>query len=112
MTGEEVFHMFQIIDQYYIYPSSGLIHTYSYDGDQYTVKSLILYDGFEEKPLDMKKLIKYVLIIFLQKGENMIFLLNKKNQDLIFSSFFVFFSFFNEFNNKINSKEKVPLIFF
>ena len=49
MTGEEVFHMFQIIDQYYIYPSSGLIHTYSYDGDQYTVKSLILYDGFEEK---------------------------------------------------------------
>ena len=68
MTGEEVLHMFQILDQYYIYPSSGLIHTYSYDGDQYTVKSLVLYDGFEEKPLDMKKTYKICTNDFLAEG--------------------------------------------
>ena len=68
MTGEEVFHMFQVIDQYYFYPSSGLIHTYTKLKSEYDVKSLRIYDGFDEKPLDFKKTYKVCTNDFLANG--------------------------------------------
>ena len=72
MTGEEVFHMFQVLDNTYFYPSSGLIHTYKEtqktDYKQYTIKSLRLYNGFEEKPLDFKKTYKICTNDFLAEG--------------------------------------------
>ena len=68
MTGEEVFHMFQNIDRYYFYPSSGLIHTYKVTNKQYDIKSLRVYNGFEEKPLDFKKTYKICTNDFLAEG--------------------------------------------
>ena len=72
MTGEEVFHMFQVLDNTYFYPSSGLIHTYKETQKttykQYTIKSLRLYNGFEEKPLDFKKTYKICTNDFLAEG--------------------------------------------
>lgn len=68
MTGEEVLHMFQILDLRYFYPSSGLIHNYRYKNKQYEVKSLTVYDGFDEKPLDLKKTYKICTNDFLAEG--------------------------------------------
>ena len=68
MTGEEVLHMFQILDRWYFYPSTGLIHNYRYRNKEYEIKSLIVYDGFVETPLDLKKTYKICTNDFLANG--------------------------------------------
>ena len=68
MTGEEVFHLVQDINQNSLYPFSGIIQTYSYKKSSYYIKSLLLYDGFEERPMDMKKTYKICTNDFLANG--------------------------------------------
>ena len=68
MTGEEVFHLIQDLNQYYIFPTSGLIQTFSLIKSNYYVKSLLVYDGFNERPLDLKKTYKICTNDFLADG--------------------------------------------
>ena len=68
MTGEEVFHMIQNLDEGGIYPSSGLIQTFYYDNSKYSVKSLLVYDGFEEKLLNPQKTYKICTTDYLADG--------------------------------------------
>ena len=68
MTGEEVFHMIQDLDEGGIYPSSGLIQTFSFKKAKYTLKSLLVYDGFEERPLIPQKTYKICTNDFLAEG--------------------------------------------
>ena len=68
MTGEEVMHMIQDIDTENIYPSSGLIQTFLYRKERYTVKNLLVYDGFEERPLNPKKTYKICTNDYLAEG--------------------------------------------
>ena len=68
MTGEEVFHLVQDINQNSLYPFSGIIQTYSYKKSSYFIKSLLIYDGFEERPMDMKKTYKICTNDFLANG--------------------------------------------
>ena len=68
MTGEEVVHLIQDLNQYYIFPTSGLIQTFSLVKSNYYVKSLLVYDGFNERPLDLKKTYKVCTNDFLADG--------------------------------------------
>ena len=68
MTGEEIYHMFQNLNEKSIYPNSGLIQIYSYKNSVYTVKSLSIYNGFEEKPLNPKQTYKVCTNNFLANG--------------------------------------------
>ena len=69
MTGEEVFHMIQNLDEAgIIYPSSGLIQTFYKVNTNFTVKSLLVYDGFGEKPLNPQKTYKICTNDFLAGG--------------------------------------------
>ena len=68
MTGEEVVHLIQDLNQYYIFPTSGLIQTFSLIKSNYYVKSLLVYDGFNERPLDLKKTYKICTNDFLADG--------------------------------------------
>ena len=68
MTGEEVFRMIQNLDEKEIYPTSGLIQTFYKINSTYKVKSLLLFDGFEEKPLIPQKTYKICTNDFLANG--------------------------------------------
>ena len=68
MTGEEVFHLIQDINQKSLYPFSGVIQTLTYKNSLYYLKGLLIYDGFEERPLDMKKTYKICTNDFLANG--------------------------------------------
>lgn len=68
MTGEEIYHMFQDLDKSSIYPSSGMVQTFSYQKRKFSVKNLLIYDGFEEKPLNFKKTYKVCTNDFLANG--------------------------------------------
>ena len=68
MTGEEVIHLIQDLNQYYIFPTSGLIQTFSLVKSNYYVKSLLVYDGFNERPLDLQKTYKICTNDFLADG--------------------------------------------
>jgi 2',3'-cyclic-nucleotide 2'-phosphodiesterase/3'-nucleotidase len=68
MTGEEVYHMFQNLAGNTIYPSSGTIQTFSFIKSYYTMKSLLLYDGDEEMPLEPNKSYKICTNDFLANG--------------------------------------------
>ena len=68
MTGEEVNHMLQNLDAEGIYPTSGLIQTFIIKNSNYIVKSLLVYDGFEEKLLNPKKTYKICTSDFLANG--------------------------------------------
>ena len=49
--------MIQNLDEKHIYPTSGLIQTFYKVNEKYKVKSLLVYDGFEEKLLKMLRII-------------------------------------------------------
>ena len=68
MTGEEVFHMIQNLDENHIYPTSGLIQTFYKVNEKFKVKSLLVYDGFEEKLLNPQKTYKICTNDFLANG--------------------------------------------
>ena len=68
MTGEEVFRMIQNLDEKEIYPTSGLIQTFYKINSTYKVKSLLVFDGFEEKPLIPQKTYKICTNDFLANG--------------------------------------------
>ena len=68
MTGEEVLHMIQNLDENHIYPTSGLIQTFYKVNEKFKVKSLLVYDGFEEKLLNPQKTYKICTNDFLADG--------------------------------------------
>ena len=68
MTGEEVYHMFQNLDGYSIYPNSGTLQTFKYLNKVYNLKNLLIWDGIEEKPLEPKKTYKICTNDFLANG--------------------------------------------
>lgn len=68
MTGEEVYHMFQNLAYYTIYPSSGNVQTFSYKNSIYTMKNFLISDGEEEKPLEPNKIYRVCTNDFLANG--------------------------------------------
>ena len=68
MTGEEVFRMIQTYYYYNIAPSSGMIQTFNYKNGINVLKNILLYDGFEEKPLELQKTYKVCTNDFLANG--------------------------------------------
>ena len=68
MTGKEVYHMFQNLAGNAIYPNSGTLQTFYYLNKVYTLKNLLLWDGFEEKPLEPQKTYKICTNDFLANG--------------------------------------------
>ena len=68
MTGEEIFHMFQNLDKNIIYPSSGLSLFFLQQNTQLSLKNIMIYDGFEEKILNPKKIYKVCTNDFLANG--------------------------------------------
>ena len=68
MTGEEIFHMFYIIDQNVIYPSSGVSLYFNKKNSKLFLKNILIYDGFEERPLNPKQTYKVCTNDFLANG--------------------------------------------
>ena len=68
MTGEEVYHMFQYLDTYSIMPKSGLIQYFSFKKSKFIIKNLLVYDGFEEEPLNPKKTYRICTNDYLANG--------------------------------------------
>ena len=68
MSGEEIFHMFQNLDKNIIYPSSGLSLFFLQQNTQLSLKNIMIYDGFEEKILNPKKIYKVCTNDFLANG--------------------------------------------
>ena len=68
MTGREVYHMFQNLAYYTLYPQSGTLQTYTYINSIYKMKGLTILDGDEEKFLDPNKVYKICTNDFLADG--------------------------------------------
>lgn len=68
MTGDEVIHLINDLNLYYIFPTSGLIQTFLLKNRNYYVKSLLVYDGFEERPLNPQKTYRVCTNDFLANG--------------------------------------------
>ena len=68
MTGEEIFHMFYIMDQNVIYPSSGVSLYFNKKNSKLFLKNILIYDGFEERPLNPKQTYKVCTNDFLANG--------------------------------------------
>ena len=68
MTGKEVYHMFQNLAGNTLYPNSGSLQTFNYLNKVYTMKNILLWDGFEEKPLEPQKTYKICTSDFLANG--------------------------------------------
>ena len=68
MTGDQVYHMFQNLAGNTLYPFSGSLQTFSYIKSIYSMKSLLVYDGEEEKLLEPDKVYKICTNDFLANG--------------------------------------------
>jgi 2',3'-cyclic-nucleotide 2'-phosphodiesterase (5'-nucleotidase family) len=95
MYGYEVYHLFQNLAGSILYPFSGSLQTFSYKNNYYNMKSLLLWDGIEEKFLDPKKVYKICTNDFLANGGSAMYkvrkwykeLRNKKDFGIIRESF-------------------------
>ena len=68
MTGEEVFRMIQTFDYYNVAPSSGMLQTFNKQDGKNILKNILIYDGFEEKPLELHKTYKVCTNDYLANG--------------------------------------------
>ena len=68
MTGDQVYHMFQNLAANTLYPFSGTLQTFSFIKSIYSMKSLLVYDGEEEKLLEPDKVYKICTNDFLANG--------------------------------------------
>ena len=83
MTGEEVYHMFQnLAGGTSIYPNSGTLQTFNLKNSIYSMKNLLLWDGEEEKPLELKKTYKICTTNFLAGGGSRMQKVRKWYKDL------------------------------
>ena len=68
MTGEEIFRTLQTFDLFTISPKSGIIQKFEVKDGRNYLKNILVFDGFEEKPLELKKTYKICTNDFLANG--------------------------------------------
>ena len=68
MTGREVYHMFQNLAYYSLYPQSGTLQIFNFKNSIYTLKGLTLWDGDKETFIDPDKTYKICTNSFLANG--------------------------------------------
>ena len=68
MTGEEILKTIQTFDYYNIAPSSGMLQMFKITNERNILKNILIFDGFEEKPLELHKTYKICTNDFLANG--------------------------------------------
>jgi 2',3'-cyclic-nucleotide 2'-phosphodiesterase (5'-nucleotidase family) len=68
MTGEEILKTIQTFDYYNIAPSSGMLQMFKIKNERNILKNILIFDGFEEKPLELHKTYKICTNDFLANG--------------------------------------------